>query len=314
MRTVIIVAPKDDSHARSVGKHIERLGLECLILDSSDLPTKFPVSIDYGQLDGDTIVHLGPYKFNRDSIAGVWWRRPSEHRIANEVTSPDANRYAARATRTGFLGGLMTLSNNFINPPHASERASLKPVQLELARRCGLRIPKTMITSSPENARCFANETPRAIYKTVTTWHYQMRETRMLESEDFDQLDSVRFAPDILQEYIEPDCDYRVTVVGTKVFAARINVRQGRSLVDSRLDRVPLDSQNLPPIALRDLMKLHDSLGLVYGAYDFRLSASGELYFLEVNPEGQFLFVEIETGLPISEAIAEMLSFGSHPN
>jgi hypothetical protein len=49
-------------------------------------------------------------------------------------------------------------------------------------------------------------------------------------------------------------------------------------------------------------------LGLHYGAVDMRRTEAGEHYFLEVNPAGQWHFVEHRTGLPISEAIADELA------
>ena len=57
------------------------------------------------------------------------------------------------------------------------------------------------------------------------------------------------------------------------------------------------------------------ALGLVYGAIDMRLTPNGEYVFLEVNPAGQWLFIEQATGQPISAAIAEALiaRAPSHP-
>ena len=49
------------------------------------------------------------------------------------------------------------------------------------------------------------------------------------------------------------------------------------------------------------------ALGLRYGAIDMILDQNGEYYFLECNPGGQFLFVEIQTQQPISLALASAL-------
>jgi glutathione synthase/RimK-type ligase-like ATP-grasp enzyme len=51
-------------------------------------------------------------------------------------------------------------------------------------------------------------------------------------------------------------------------------------------------------------------LGLEYGAIDLRLTPDGEYVFFEVNPAGQFLFVEHACGLPISAALAARLAAG----
>jgi len=48
--------------------------------------------------------------------------------------------------------------------------------------------------------------------------------------------------------------------------------------------------------------------GLTYGAFDFIVTPEGRHVFLEVNPAGQYLWVEATTKLPITAAIVEMLS------
>jgi hypothetical protein len=49
-------------------------------------------------------------------------------------------------------------------------------------------------------------------------------------------------------------------------------------------------------------------LGLVYGAIDLRLTPENEYVFLEVNPSGQYLFVELLTGVPLSDRMAHCLA------
>jgi glutathione synthase/RimK-type ligase-like ATP-grasp enzyme len=64
----------------------------------------------------------------------------------------------------------------------------------------------------------------------------------------------------------------------------------------------------LPPAATEAVVKIVASLGLRYAAVDLKLAGSGRYYFLEANPWGQFLFVEVLTGLPISGALAGALA------
>jgi glutathione synthase/RimK-type ligase-like ATP-grasp enzyme len=51
-----------------------------------------------------------------------------------------------------------------------------------------------------------------------------------------------------------------------------------------------------------------DDLGLVFGAIDLKLTDTGKHVLLEVNPQGQFLYIELLTGLPISDALTEFLA------
>ena len=61
------------------------------------------------------------------------------------------------------------------------------------------------------------------------------------------------------------------------------------------------------PVAAR-LRRLLRRLGLLYAAADLRRTDGGEHLFLEVNPSGQFLFVEERTGQPIAEALCDLLA------
>ena len=138
------------------------------------------------------------------------------------------------------------------------------------------------------------------------------RETRLLTTDDLEQLSSVRLAPVIFQEYISAVADVRVTIVGRQVFAMLIHSRGTSYEVDFRISlREAKTSATTLPRAVEDtLLQLMDDLGLAYGAIDLRLTDDGEYVFLEINPAGEFLFCEAGAGLPITEAVAEWLA---HP-
>ena len=63
----------------------------------------------------------------------------------------------------------------------------------------------------------------------------------------------------------------------------------------------------LTPEATSKLTALMERLGLVYGAIDLRLTPEGRYVFLEINPVGQFLYIEQATGQPIAAALAQTL-------
>jgi glutathione synthase/RimK-type ligase-like ATP-grasp enzyme len=67
------------------------------------------------------------------------------------------------------------------------------------------------------------------------------------------------------------------------------------------------------PIELPDEVesKVHElmnTFGLIYGALDFIVTPEGRFVFLEINPAGQYMWVESRTGLPITNALADLLS------
>jgi glutathione synthase/RimK-type ligase-like ATP-grasp enzyme len=178
-----------------------------------------------------------------------------------------------------------------MNPPAKDEVAGRKALQLKIAAGLGLRIPRTLITSNPDEARAFvtAQGLGRTIFKTFSCTHAIWRETRLVRQDELDKLDQVRLAPVIFQEYIEAAADLRVTVVGRKIFAASICARETDYPVDFRmaLGQARTEPAELPPPVAAKLLALMDRLGLVYGAIDLR-KTEGDYVFLEINTAGEF--------------------------
>lgn len=52
-------------------------------------------------------------------------------------------------------------------------------------------------------------------------------------------------------------------------------------------------------------------MGLCYGAIDMVVTPDERYVFIEINPNGQYLWVEQATGLPISDAICDLLINGT---
>jgi glutathione synthase/RimK-type ligase-like ATP-grasp enzyme len=49
------------------------------------------------------------------------------------------------------------------------------------------------------------------------------------------------------------------------------------------------------------------ALGLKFSAIDLVVDVHGDVWFLELNPNGQWGFVELATGQPIGAAMAALL-------
>ena len=123
-------------------------------------------------------------------------------------------------------------------------------------------------------------------------------------------LEQVRHAPVIFQEYVEALVDLRVTVVGREIFPAAIHSQETAYPIDFRIDisRARIESTTLPEQVSNRLLALMDRLGLSYGAIDMRLTPDGRHVFLEINPAGQWLFIERATNQPMAAALARLLS------
>jgi glutathione synthase/RimK-type ligase-like ATP-grasp enzyme len=126
-----------------------------------------------------------------------------------------------------------------------------------------------------------------------------------------DGLASAALSPIIVQEEVERSCDVRVNIFGDELFACRVEPRHAVAEIDSRFDITAVwEPCELPDEIRRPLFRLMASLGLDYGCIDMRQDPSGELVFFEINPAGQFLFAEVDTAQPLSDAMARLLAEG----
>jgi hypothetical protein len=180
---------------------------------------------------------------------------------------------------------------------------------LEAAQRVGLRIPDTLITSDPNEARSFVDSYERVVHKAMSPHPDQLLETRRWTEQDRRRLSTLCLAPTIFQEEIRGRADVRITVAGDRTFSARMESTNGHDRVDSRLDLdAHCERYDLPTKLENALLALMRDPELVFGTIDLRIDDDGQHFFLEVNPQGHFLYIEILTGMPIAAAVAKLLA------
>ena len=243
-----------------------------------------------------------------DSLSSIWWRRPVKFRLDDGVTDPEVQDFCLRECDHFFKGVLNSTEIPIINSPIA-ESAARKPLQLKVAQKVGLKIPKTLMSNDPEEIRAFLKRMgDKCIYKPFTSPTWQVAETRVFTEEDLKYLDKLRHAPIIVQEKIQRKLDIRVNIFWENVFAASTSASVAGAEVDWRLDvTTKWEEHILPSEISKRLILLLRMLGLHYGCIDLIQQPDGTYVFLEVNPSGQFLFIEMDTGQPLSKTLAELL-------
>lgn len=308
---ILVVSYPGEEHTDSVVGLLQRAGREVARINLADFPSRASLSAQWhaGQrhrflLDThDATVDL-------ERTRAVWWRRVCPFEVDASIVQPQRRHFAASETAQAVHGVLDSLGCPWVNPREADAAAHHKPYQWTIAQQVGLDVPGTLVTSRPSAARDFIDGfgSRKVVFKAFLASIEEWRETRLVERQDVDRLDLVRYAPVIFQEYIA-GVDLRITMVGNEVFAAEIDARKTSYPVDMRMviGEGRVRAVSLPGEVEQRLQALMSALGLVYGAIDMRRTDAGRYYFLEVNPAGQWLFVEQRTGLPISRAHASLL-------
>lgn len=311
--TVVLITEPTDVHAQSVLRELARAGeSDACILDFRDVPQRITVDMAISNAHGSgfALTLPGGRRLHLEQVRSFWWRRPQAFMLPGGM-APHAQHFALTELATAFQGMWQASEALWVNNIVRDAAAAHKPWQLEIARRIGLSIPDTLITTDPAQVRAFWEaRRGEVIYKPFLQTFHSWRETRKLKAEELALLDSVRVAPVIFQSLVPGAADLRVTVIGTEIFPAAVDLQRMEYKLDVRLNQQAYQRHDLPSAVGEKLLMLMRRLGLEYGAIDLRLTPDGEYVFLEVNPAGQFLFVEHACGLPISAALASHLAAG----
>jgi glutathione synthase/RimK-type ligase-like ATP-grasp enzyme len=309
--TVLIISSVADTHAQAVMAALARSACAAELLDLADFPLELSLSMEYAR---DThrfqLKRRTGEELDLAAVTAVWWRRPQPFCMPPDVTDAAARRFIASESATAFQGLYQSLDAAWINEPSRDSAASHKPYQLTLAQEIGLEIAPTLITNDPVAAREFWRAHPgEVIHKQLIALPETWRETRRLNDEDESLANGIVYAPVQFQRHVPAVADLRVTVVGERLFAAGTDVREGEYPQDVRMNlNTHYAPHDLPGDVTDKILTLMRRLGLVYGALDFRLTPEGRYVFLEINPAGQFLYIENDTGQPIAAALAQELA------
>ncbi|MEU6332768.1 ATP-grasp ribosomal peptide maturase [Streptomyces sp. NPDC047049] len=317
---VLIVAAADDWPTDRVVVELEARGVEVFRMDTTDFPQRLTLGarIDQGQAwTGEFTTEHRTVELSR--VGAVYYRAPGAFRFPEGMSGPE-ERFAAAQARAGLGGVLSALECRWVNHPTALARAEFKPVQLAAARACGLTIPPTLITNRPDDVRAFAagladDIVCKPVASPVLIEDGQLKSvyTRIVSAADLDDLRGIDSTAHLFQAWVSKDYEVRLTVVGRKMFAAAIHAGSDAAHEDWRSDYGSLTytTTTVPEPVAVGMLRLMDRLQLRYGAADFVVDPDGRWTFLEVNPCGQWDWIQGATGLPIAEAIADELQGGS---
>ncbi|MEM5474377.1 MvdC/MvdD family ATP grasp protein [Hoeflea sp. AS60] len=306
--TVLIVSNSEDIHAEAVQAFLANQNVPAPIFECAKFPTQVEISHDVENPGNGFFSFADGSRIQASRIRSIWWRRPDISIVDEKIEKKSTRDFSILNSRFALEGIIASLDCLSVNNIWNQRRALNKPLQLELAAKCGLAIPKTLISNSPHAVKSFFAQTGPTIYKALEKVIGEPDGTKPLQPDDIDRLHQLSVAPAIFQEFVEPGYDLRITYVGGKFFPAKISSTYDEARFDIRLDMGPkIETYALPASIQSQLADLMICLGLVFSAIDMRVSSTGKYYFLEANPAGQWVYVEMQTGQPITETLADLL-------
>jgi glutathione synthase/RimK-type ligase-like ATP-grasp enzyme len=317
-KVVLMLTKKLDHEADVIGRELIRRGIDYIRLNLDDIPNqlfiKYSIQQDY---DSKVEFKVREQSTEPSKISVVWLRHFDIEAINvgyNELT----HTFSSQQWNDACLTLQRSLRCEWINSTHGTKQAGDRAEQLSLAKALGFNIPNTLITNDPSTARDFYHTcNGDIIIKALHHHSVEIRDkvysmyTHRVANEDLLRFDDLTYAPCILQERLHKQSDLRVTVVGDRIFATEIDSQSTKNGRDD-MHRCPLKDLPKRAVKLDDTvgelcLKIINSLGLKYGAIDFVINKNSSLTFLEVNPTGDWYWIEYQTGQPITDAMVDLM-------
>ncbi|HWM83931.1 MAG TPA: hypothetical protein VNQ56_17875 [Pseudolabrys sp.] len=319
-KSVLMISTKLDPHVDAVLERLQQRAVPCFRLNTDHFHEDYRIVM--GDEPTGTIRIEDKWQrscvFPHD-VRSVWMRKPEPSLPPPGVEDEGVINYVRDEMRE-FMGFLpMDARVPWINNPDENRRHQRKFPQLRLARSVGLRVPRSIITNDPAQAEAFYNSCPEGVIckPLLMGSHYVAGEhrvayTRPVPPGEFASLRAtISLCPTYLQEQVVKDHELRVTIIGDELFCCRID---SQSVSGAEQDWRAVDTIKLPhriislpahvDRALRDYLK---HCGLRFGAFDLIVTPQGDYVFLELNPNGQWYWIELATGAPMADAMADLL-------
>lgn len=314
--TVLVLTQQLDPTADLVVKELTDRDVAVFRCDTSEFPQQLVLaaSLDRGRWHG--CLRTKHREVALQDVSAVYYRRPSGFGLPEHMSQVERH-WAEREARQGFGGVISALNCRWVNHPAAIAAATPKPRQLQMAARCGLACLPTLVTNDPAQARRFAARVGPVVYKPLSgTPETGQAVALYTTAVDPGQIDgSVRHTAHLFQQaIIDKAYEVRLTIVGTdRTFPARIDAATPQARADWRADYPALTFTpvELPGQVTAGAKELMRCLDLRYGALDFIVDHNGNHHFLEINPNGQWAFIEQWAGPPITAALADDLQEGA---
>lgn len=305
---LVVVGSPTDKHVDAVLRPLKSAGVTTHCLDQIAL-WRQTITFDPG---------AGRLKVGRQTITScslIWNRRA--YPTAIRYMSRGEQAFARSEFSHALFGALWALCGTWLDAPDAVARASYKAAQLHWATRDPrLRVPPALITSNSTSAKTFTRGKGarhvikalyRAIIETPSTAHFMY--TSLVDADIRRRWTRIKHSPCIIQEYVARQYDVRLNVIGDRVFATKLDashiaataadVRRVNDYKDIRYTALDVPA----PIA-RACRDMSAHFGLRFGAFDFAVDGDGVWHFLELNPNGQWYWLEEMTGQPLAAAFA----------
>lgn len=324
---ILIYTNKEDSHPTNVIKYLNEWGVPVFRFNTEYLLTDY--QIEWKAVNGKTDFEMRNIRnglvLKGSELTAIWERRPlPPNQLPLVHAESEINRHNLEEAH-GFLSYLRYYMKDVysIGGIVSDRYSSSKMLECMVAQQLGMKTPDTCFSNDASSIRRFALEHPDLSLKPISEnsvyvddeYEYPFYTQRVKGTDVAAQPDeALTQTISYLQEYIEKDYELRVTVINQDVIACKID-SQSQTEETGKVDWRQGYDKDMKweivdiPSPIKDFCYRYlNRLGLNLGCFDFIVTPNGDYVFLECNPNGQWLWVELYTGYDISKIMARNLA------
>lgn len=316
---ILIVTNEKDYTADYLILELHRRGIPFFRFNTERFPSKTSVTIRVAGNGSEGEIRSGDRCIALDEVTSVWYRRPVPCEPPETITDPFARKYV-EAESTALVTGLRYLLDSFwVSHPDNLRIAESKLHQLRVASAIGMTIPETLVTNRPDDALRFYEGQAGGVICKPQEFNQLVRDdsvgliyTNFVRPKHAKEFDKIEYSPTLFQPCIPKQIELRVTVVGTQVFAVALHSQEVLEARDdwrrANPDELSYELHSLPHDVSQCCVQLVQTLGLSFGAIDMIVTPEGRYVFLEINPNGQWAWLEfVCPNVSIRSALVDLL-------
>ena len=190
-----------------------------------------------------------------------------------------------------------------LTTPSILRKVENKIFQLSIATKLNFLLPNSLISNDAKEANNF--NTNKIIGKPISTGKLTLSTSTGANIIN-NKIEDITLSPIYFQSYISKDYELRVTVIDNKFYCVKI-IAYNKIDWRRNSERNRYELIETPKIVKEQCKKFMKACNLKFGAFDY-IVHNNEYYFLECNPNGQWLWLELELNLDISTKLIGFLS------
>lgn len=269
----------------------------------------YDYKISYGR-DGFKIENNIGESISSGDCSSIYYRKPANQSLENVIDGIYRN-FVHKECISLIEGIADSFDGLCLSSPSKMRKADNKITQASIAEKLGFNIPAFsignhsdfIVNNDERDENYIVKPLASGVVSDGLTKEFVQTNLYSAEVED----DMLKYSPVYFQTYQEKDYEARVTVVGETFFCVRID---SDDKIDWRKNN-NINSYsvvNIPGDVRIKCIKYMAFFDMAFGCFDFIIK-NDVWYFLEMNANGQWLWLELATGIEISAEVMKVLGY-----